>query len=274
MTIGKKEKIRVKRRPAGLVITPPKPRPVDQDHPARLLLRDAIESAKASIEDPLQPANTNQDSVTTNGLDVEFSATPIAPIHSEEPLRIFQDLRGATHKEELHHTQAPSKLSTQHIESGVAKEIAGLPFPDSYKEASHTENSQHQLIQTIPQPGKEDGSLDANFGFDDFENSFRKRLSKGQLRVCKVIFERTYAIGATTCLIRVTDLMEQAQVKRRNLFLSLNELEKAGFIERGAVYNTPTKKGMEISFYPVPQIKKTPALRAFHYFDEEEKSEP
>jgi hypothetical protein len=141
-----------------------------------------------------------------------------------------------------------------------------VPFPSDPKEFFRIVDDHAVLTENESRPyGPE---ADRKISFEEFEQSFRKRLSKAQLRICKVLFERTYSLGASNCLIRVTDLMEQAQVKRRNLFLSLNELEKAGFVERGAVYNTPTRKGMEISFYPVPHIRRMPGLRTYHYFDD------
>ena len=270
MTIGKKEKIRAKRRAAGLVITPPKPRPVEENHPARVMLRDAIESARARSEGLSLAGDSQQDLIETDSLGEGPSVAPVATIYPVEPLRIFQDLRDVTSKEGHPQAQDSSELSSKTKQSDLFTETTGLPFPIGTEDLSHLERTKLKVTPTIEQPPEAEATLDAGLSFEDFENSFRKRLSKGQLRVCKVIFERTYAVGSTTCLIRVNDIMEQAQVKRRNLFLSLNELEKAGFIERGAVYNTPTKRGMEIRFYPVPHLRRSPAIRTFHYFDKED----
>ena len=52
MTNEKRPKPNIKRRPPGLVIAPPAPRPVGEDHPARLLFREAIESAKEPASEP------------------------------------------------------------------------------------------------------------------------------------------------------------------------------------------------------------------------------
>lgn len=93
MVREKRAKTKIKRRSAGLVITPPVPRPVASDHPARLLFKDAIASAKASSELDLnedQPTATireNPESAATAATVVEVKPT-------SEPLQIFNDLKG------------------------------------------------------------------------------------------------------------------------------------------------------------------------------------
>jgi hypothetical protein len=93
MAREKRVKTKIKRRSAGLVITPPAPRPVASDHPARLLFKDAIESAKASTEtdltenNPATAISDNQESAGTAASVVEVKTT-------SEPLQIFKELKG------------------------------------------------------------------------------------------------------------------------------------------------------------------------------------
>lgn len=244
MKVSKKEKVNIARRRPGLVITPPKPKPIEANHPARLLLRDAIEVAKANAE-PLPYPHLGPASYEAERSDVQSAESSLQKDDANES--------------QIHYEAAASEDSPDVARfPSRGESTADIPF-DSH---------QYESFLTIARSQHEEFSAGSNITFEDFENSFRKRLSKSQLRICKVLFRMTYAIGATSCLIRVNDLMEQAQVKRRNLFLSLKELEKAGFIERGDIYNTPTKRGMKISFYPAPRIRKTPALRTFHYIDD------
>jgi DNA-binding MarR family transcriptional regulator len=267
MTTEKKPKVKIKRRPAGLVITPPKPRPVEADHPARLLLKDAIERAKSNTE----PSGTdlNLSLGPTNNLSEDFIDLNGDTSKEQQPLQIFKDLKDVVQEPDQRKESTGSEISIEVVRVDALKEIATLPFPEQTKDELHPNSLQNHSSSTFNQLQLEELSLDSSITFGDFESSFRKRLSKGQLRICRVLFEKTYALGISTCMIKVSDLMEQAQVKRRNLFLSLNELEKAGFIERGAVYNTPTRKGIEIRFWPVPQVKKAAPLRSFHYIDNE-----
>jgi len=106
--------------------------------------------------------------------------------------------------------------------------------------------------------------------WEEFKRTFKKRLSKSQLKICQVLFEATYAQGVETCLMRTRDLMDRSQVMGRTMYYALNELENAGFIVRGPIYNTPTKRGQMISFYPTPRIKRLEVepTRQFHYHDE------
>jgi hypothetical protein len=95
MVREKRAKTKIKRRSAGLVITPPVPRPVASDHPARLLFKDAIASAKATTEldlaenDSAPPISKNPESTGVTASLVE--AKPVA-----EPLQIFKELKGQT----------------------------------------------------------------------------------------------------------------------------------------------------------------------------------
>ena len=93
MAREKRAKAKIKRRPPGLVITPPSPRPVEADHPARLLFREAIESAKAAPEPEISKAET-----TAEAAQIELP-TPVPEISAAieapqvEPLNIFKELK-------------------------------------------------------------------------------------------------------------------------------------------------------------------------------------
>src|SRR6201995_5188506 len=90
MTNEKRPKPKIKRRPPGLVITPPVPRPVGEDHPARLLFREAIESSK---ETAVEPADAREAIGTTE--HAEEAAPSSLPQAQAEPLQIFKELREA-----------------------------------------------------------------------------------------------------------------------------------------------------------------------------------
>ena len=75
MAREKRAKTKIKRRSAGLVITPPAPRPVASDHPARLLFKDAIESAKASTETDL---TDNNPAAASFGMELMQVSVPFA----------------------------------------------------------------------------------------------------------------------------------------------------------------------------------------------------
>lgn len=91
----KRLKTKIKRRSAGLVITPPQPRRVEADHPAKLLFKEAIESARSIAEGEAKD----------EGLVEEMPPPPLMASAAEEvdattenhnPLRIFKELKGGT----------------------------------------------------------------------------------------------------------------------------------------------------------------------------------
>lgn len=95
MAREKRAKTKIKRRSPGLVITPPAPRPVASDHPARLLFKDAIESAKASTE----PNLVESQSASATEIKELVAAAPIPNTNPPgetlraEPLQIFKELK-------------------------------------------------------------------------------------------------------------------------------------------------------------------------------------
>lgn len=95
MAREKRAKTKIKRRSAGLVITPPVPRPVASDHPARLLFKDAIESAKASSDHSLTKNEAQAQSRDRDGsasvAETEVKSTP--EVTRAEPLQIFKELK-------------------------------------------------------------------------------------------------------------------------------------------------------------------------------------
>src|SRR5947209_2085456 len=98
MTNEKRPKPKIKRRPPGLVITPPAPRPVGDDHPARLLFREAIESAK---EIPAGEATAPNVTEAVGSAPQADEAVPTSlPQQQAEPLQIFKELREAASAEE------------------------------------------------------------------------------------------------------------------------------------------------------------------------------
>src|SRR2546430_1041374 len=94
MTNEKRPKPKIKRRPPGLVITPPAPRPVGEDHPARRLFREAIESAKEPA------AEVAAAEIVEPSLQLEETASASLLQAQTEPLQLFKELREAAAGEE------------------------------------------------------------------------------------------------------------------------------------------------------------------------------
>lgn len=210
MTNEKRPKPKIKRRPPGLVIAPPAPRPVGEDHPARLLFREAIESAK---ESPAEVAAPEVSEVAESTEQADKGAHTSLPLAQVEPLQIFKELREAT-------TVSEESAETVAEEASPIQEETILP-----EEVSK------------PLPASDTGVFEAHFG------QWRPFLSEAQMCVLEALFNMTHAIGVADCLTSMPKLAAAAGVSERQTYNVVRELEKNGFIERPETFNTPTKKG-------------------------------
>jgi hypothetical protein len=233
MTDEKRPKPKIKRRPPGLVITPPAPRPVGDDHPARLLFREAIESAKETLADEASAPDAAEAIEPT--AQVEEAATTSLPQPQPEPLQIFKELREAAAMEEP---------------AGAVAE----------KEASRLEEitPQEEVEEEISAPVA--GTFDTHFG------QWRAFLSEAQMCVLEALYNMTHAKGVVECLTSMPKLAAAAGVSERQTYNVVKELERNGFIERPETFNTPTKKGTV--FRLLLSRRTTPGpKRRYHFGD-------
>jgi hypothetical protein len=213
MTNEKRPKLKIKRRPPGLVITPPSPRPVGEDHPARLLFREAIESAKEPAAQPEAPEAP--EAVETQVQTDEAAPTSLPPAQTE-PLQIFKELREAS-------AVAEEPLETEKEAPPVA-EAAALP----------------EVEEPVPQgevPDSDIEAFEANFGH------WRPFLTQAQECVLKALYDMTHAVGVEECMTSMPKLAASAGISERQTYNVVKDLERHGFIERPETFNTPTKKG-------------------------------
>lgn len=210
MTNEKRPKPKIKRRPPGLVIAPPVPRPVGEDHPARLLFREAIESAKESAP---EPAAAEVSVAAEPAAQAEEAVRAPLPHAQVEPLQIFKELREAT---------------TVADESAVAGVNEAAP-------TSEAANLSDEVREDVSAP---------NAGaFKEYFSQWRPFLSEAQMCVLEALFNMTHALGISECLTSMPKLSAAAGVSERQTYNVVKELERTGFIERPETFNTATKKG-------------------------------
>lgn len=233
MTDGKRPKPKIKRRPPGLVITPPAPRPVGDDHPARLLFREAIESAKEPEAEP--PAAQDAAGAIESEVQVGEAAPASPPQVQAESLQIFKELREATAVEE------PA--------GAVAEEAA----------ASREDVARQEEV------GEESLSPDAAT-FNVHFGQWRPFLSEAQMCVLEALFNMTHAKGVAECLTSMPKLAAAAGISERQTYNVVKELERNGFIERPETFNTPTKKGTIFRLLLIRRTTPGPERR-YHFGD-------
>ena len=182
MTDNKRPKPKIKRRPPGLVITPPVPRPVGEDHPARLLFREAIESSK---ETAIEPAAVDvPETVVASDHTVEAAPTSL-PQAQAEPLQIFKELREAA--------AAPDEPAPPTAQEAVP--VLEVVAP------------QAEVEEATPPPVA--GVFDAHFG------QWRPFLSEAQMCVLEALYNMTHAKGVSECLTSMPKLAAAAGVSER-----------------------------------------------------------
>jgi DNA-binding MarR family transcriptional regulator len=213
------------------VIAPPSPRPVGDDHPARLLFREAIESAK---EATAERAATEVLQVVEPSVQAD-KAAPAAPPPSAqvEPLQIFKELRGAA-------------ALAEETRDTVVEEAPPVP----------------EVI--VPQEEVRGEIIPAVVDFDAHFGQWRPFLSEAQMCVLKALYDMTHALGIAQCLTSMSKLAALAGVSERQTYNVVKELERNGFIERPETFNTPTKKGTV--FRLLLSRRTTPGPERRYYF--------
>ena len=216
MTNEKRPKPKIKRRPPGLVITPPVPRPVGDDHPARLLFRAAIESAREPAV-PAAPTEAQENVERHTTPDVEAPGLATVPQTQAEPLQIFKELREAA-------TTVEAPVGFEVEETAVPAEES-QPFGEVKEEVT-------EVV-----PSSDDQTFEIYFA------QWRPFFTEAQVSVLKALFKMTHAKGEAECLSSMPRLAAAADISERQTYNVVRELEGMGFIERPETFNTRTKKG-------------------------------
>lgn len=91
--------------------------------------------------------------------------------------------------------------------------------------------------------------------FDEFVERWKHGLRKGQLKVCEVLYQKTYARGATECVTSFSELGRLSGLKMRQCFNIIAQLEALKFVERAKSEATSNKKdqGSIIRFHLFPK---------------------
>ena len=100
--------------------------------------------------------------------------------------------------------------------------------------------------------------------FAEFSRRWSPILRSGQMSVCRVLFELTYAAGEAECFTSMPKLAEAAGLKERQCYNVVAQLEQLGFIERPEIFNTPAKKGTVFRLFLSPHDPPAESNRRYH----------
>jgi hypothetical protein len=151
-----------------------------------------------------------------------------------------------------------------------AKRIAGVGHAsNTVAQATPAQNiagvGRPVTARSTPAPDKV-----TSISFGDFSRRWSPILRSGQMSVCRVLFEMTYAVGQMECFTSMPKLAAAAGLKERQCYNVVAQLELLGFIERPEIFNTPTKKGTIFRLFLAPQLPAPGSNRRYHIGGEEE----
>jgi hypothetical protein len=132
-----------------------------------------------------------------------------------------------------------------------AKQIAGVSqFPATSRTLDPTPAKQIAGVGHSTDTKLSTGNINS---FGEFAKRWAPILRSGQMSVCRILFEMTYAIDQTECFTSMPRLAAAAGLKERQCYNVVAQLELLGFIERPDIYNTPIKKGTVFRLHLSPQ---------------------
>ena len=92
-------------------------------------------------------------------------------------------------------------------------------------------------------------------GFQSFVERWKHALRKGQIRMCEVLFQKTYAVGRTDCETSYSELASLTGLTMRQCFNIMSQLEALKFVERHPTDGGGNRKGQgsRIIFFLFPK---------------------
>jgi hypothetical protein len=153
---------------------------------------------------------------------------------------------------------------TAQTQDTPARQNAGVsPAPTTITNNTPAQGIAGVVSPVTPKPAvARDRSKSASFG--DFSRRWAPILRSGQMSVCRVLFEMTYAVGESECFTSMPRLAAAAGLKERQCYNVVAQLELLGFIERPEIFNTPTKKGTVFRLFLSPQTPAIESNRRYH----------
>jgi hypothetical protein len=107
----------------------------------------------------------------------------------------------------------------------------------------HLVNSKKPSSRPVVTDRKISPSSPLVFSFQAFVERWNPGLHRGQLKMCEVLYNKTYAVGCTDCETSFSVLMRESGLSRRQSFQVISELEQMGFVERLPTPKHSTRKG-------------------------------
>lgn len=248
-------------RPARVVLPERPPRAVDNEIVSILLGADPA-ALVTQTEVVTSPVTAEPAGASPSLIPVEASAALGAdPVEAEPaPVADLGATTGYTKSAPADHTTVEIAALKPGI-SVPTDTAAPLP-PPSEVAAPSTARGRRVASDTRARPAVERLTSAAQEfigegpvpSFEDFLERWKHGLRKGQLKVCEVLYQKTYAVGRTECVTSFAEIGRLSGLKMRQCFNIIAQLEALRFVERSRSASTSNKKdqGSVIRFHLYP----------------------
>lgn len=248
-------------RAARVVLPERPPRAVDNEivsillgaDPASLTERAADSEKAAPPETAARPSGLAPEEapVTASAADTtHLSSSVVTPLEAGQSL--VPDFEGDVPLAEKALGGSLSPRIREVTAGGDATRAAEVPAPAR----RHVPEAQARRAGTSARPAVRgaDAQEMSISSFEEFAERWKHGLRKGQLKICEVLYQKTYAVGQTECVTSFSELGRLSGLKMRQCFNVIAQLEALKFVERARSEGTSNKKdqGSVIRFYLFP----------------------
>lgn len=239
-------------RPGRVVLPERPPRLVDNEIVSILLGADpAALTAQTEETRDVPPSELVEAAppLTVVKAPASSDALPVDVLTGAEPLPVG-DISTTTSSVE--NTGLASE--NQVLEENATPQGITTPPPARARRASVAPTARHAAEDTTPPVQSVIPQEGAVSSFAEFAERWKHGLRKGQLKICEVLYQKTYAVGQTECVTSFSELGNLSGLKMRQCFNIIAQLEALRFVERSRSSATSNKKdqGSVIRFYLYP----------------------
>ncbi len=295
----KKERVQIVRRKAGLVIEPPAPRPLENDHPALHFFKDiaitgvpeyrSTAPADRVSVDNLPNINdlANRENLTTGVPEYrstdanEISIIPSPTTHDAVQKQIDGESNEASHRANIEMPRSEAAIS----QAITQAEVVGTEINESSSGASFQSPQMSQPISDVtssPNIASTAAKNDFSSTAIPTSNFYRKtntiadhvdrQLSPAESKILDQLVRLSIGFNRDWCQVRVSTLLKRTGYRSdKTVREALNGLVAKGIIRRQTHHNNPlgdeyqicTNSGTPVLRYSSTPVKNTAVLESF-----------
>jgi hypothetical protein len=175
--------------------------------------------------------------------DTETTAVSAKGAATEDVIVADTHFKGASHVTAVHGSTSPNAPPV--VDS--PRQVRARRAPSAPTASGADEGATPAVHVEISREG-------AISSFEEFAERWKHGLRKGQLKICEVLYQKTYAVGEIECVTSFSELGRLSGLKMRQCFNIIAQLEALRFVERSRSAATSNKKdqGSVIRFYLYP----------------------